>query len=79
MKDGVLTTPAHQTSKNTVDPSVHRKLDGVTQVIRERGPSSMGMHITPVLGQSEFQISLWAMQQQGALRCRKKILLLRTK
>ena len=45
MKDGVLTTPAHQTSKSTVDPSIHRKLDGVTQAIRERGPSSMGTHV----------------------------------
>ena len=51
IKDGVLITPAHHTSKNTAGPSIHRKLDGETQTIREGGPSSTGMHTTPALGQ----------------------------
>lgn len=48
MKDGVLTTPAHHPSRSTAGPSEHREWDGETRTMREGGPSSTGMHITPV-------------------------------
>lgn len=61
MKDGVLVTLAHHTSKSTAGPAEHRKLDGETWTRRAGDPSATGMHITSTLGQTEAQLTMWDM------------------